>query len=76
VVAFRGGSVPEVIEEGVTGFVVDDLDQAIEATKRVDGLSRRTCRDLFESRFTAARMASDYLQLYRRVAASAAGLVA
>jgi glycosyltransferase involved in cell wall biosynthesis len=65
VVAYRGGSVTEIIEDGVTGFVVDDLEDAIRATKRVDQLSRRVCRQTFERRFSASRMASDYLELYR-----------
>ena len=72
VVAIRGGSVPEVLDEGVTGFICDDLEQAIEATRRVRTLDRRVCRRTFESRFTATRMAEEYIQLYRRVAAGAA----
>jgi glycosyltransferase involved in cell wall biosynthesis len=72
VVAIRGGSVPEVLDDGVTGFVCENLEQAIEATKRVHMLDRRTCRKRFEERFTAARMAEEYIQLYRRLAAGAA----
>ena len=72
VVAIRGGSVPEVLDDGVTGFVCEDLEQAIEATKRVHTLDRRSCRKRFEERFTAARMAEEYIQLYRRLAAGAA----
>jgi glycosyltransferase involved in cell wall biosynthesis len=64
VIAFRGGSVPEVLEHGCTGFVVDDLDDAVAATRRVGELSRRRCRETFEQRFTATRMARDYLDLY------------
>jgi len=67
VVAFRRGSVPEVIEDGVTGFVVDDIEHAVEAVKRLPELSRRDCRAAFERRFTAARMAEDYLALYDRM---------
>ena len=73
VVAFRGGSVAEVIDDGVTGFVVNDLEQAIDATQRVHTLDRRACRDAFERRFTAARMASAYVRLYRQLTSSAAG---
>ena len=69
VVAFRGGSVAEVIDHGVTGYVVNDLDQAIAATKRVHSLDRHVCRRQFEARFTATRMTDDYLQLYRRLMA-------
>jgi glycosyltransferase involved in cell wall biosynthesis len=71
VVAVRGGSVPEVIDHGVTGFICDDLDQAIEATRQIHTIDRRTCRRTFEHRFTAARMAEEYIQLYRRLAANA-----
>jgi len=71
VVAIRGGSVPEILEHGVTGYICDNLDQAIDATRRVHTLDRRTCRKAFERRFTAARMAEEYSQLYRRLAADA-----
>jgi glycosyltransferase involved in cell wall biosynthesis len=68
VVAWRCGSVPEVIDEGVTGFVVGDLDAAVRAVGRCAGLDRRRVRQAFDRRFTAARMARDYLAVYRRVA--------
>ena len=71
VVAIRGGSVPEVLDHGVTGFICDTLDQAIDATKRVHTLDRRACRRAFETRFTATRMAEEYIQLYRQQAAGA-----
>jgi glycosyltransferase involved in cell wall biosynthesis len=64
VIAFRGGSVPEVLEHGRTGFIVDDLDDAVAATRRVGELSRQRCREAFEEHFTASRMAHDYLELY------------
>lgn len=77
VIAFRGGSVPEIVEDGVTGFIVDDLQQAIEAARHVERIDRAACRRAFERRFTAAHMASRYLQLYRNLIQSAApGLVA
>ncbi len=69
VIAFPCGSVPEVMEDGVTGFVVPDVDRAVEAVGRVAGLDRWRCRAVFEERFSAARMARDYLALYERVAA-------
>ena len=72
VIAFRKGSVPEVVQDGVTGFVCDNFEQAIEATRRAHVLDRRTCRQRFEERFTAARMAEEYIQLYRRLAARVA----
>ena len=69
VVAFRGGSTPELIEHGVTGFVVDTLDEAIAATRAVPSLDRGRCRAVFERRFSAARMAADYCRLYERLVA-------
>jgi glycosyltransferase involved in cell wall biosynthesis len=69
VVAFRGGSVPEVIDQGVTGFLVDSIEEAVDATRAVAGLDRRRCRAVFERRFSATRMASDYLRLYERLRA-------
>ncbi len=67
VIAFRNGSVPEVIEDGVTGFIVENVDQAVEAVERVAGLSRARCRQVFEERFSAHRMARDYLAVYHRL---------
>jgi glycosyltransferase involved in cell wall biosynthesis len=69
VVAFSHGSVPEVMEDGVTGFVVQDVDEAVPAVERVSGLCRRKCRRVFEQRFTAARMTQDYLAVYERLLA-------
>jgi glycosyltransferase involved in cell wall biosynthesis len=69
VVAFRGGSVVEVIEEGVTGFVVDCMADAIEATRNVQRLSRQQCRGTFERRFNVTRMAADYVAVYERLVA-------
>jgi len=71
VIAWRGGAVCEIIEDGITGFVVDDLDQAIAAVGRLPTLDRRVCRARFEERFTSARMAADYLDIYQRLARSA-----
>jgi len=67
VIAYDGGAVSEVIEEGRTGFIVKELKDAAEAVRRVPELSRACCREAFEKRFTAARMASNYLQVYERV---------
>jgi glycosyltransferase involved in cell wall biosynthesis len=64
VVAYRKGSVPEVMRHGVSGFVVSGLDEAVKATQRALGLSRRRCREYFEERFTVERMARDYLDIY------------
>jgi glycosyltransferase involved in cell wall biosynthesis len=67
VIAWKNGSVPEIIEEGVTGFVADSIPEAVEALDRVQWLDRATCRKRFEERFDAARMARDYLQVYRQL---------
>ena len=67
VIAWRNGSVPEVIEDGVTGFVVSSIEEAAEAVERVASLSRHTCRRVFEERYDAARMARDYVEVYRRL---------
>jgi glycosyltransferase involved in cell wall biosynthesis len=64
VVAFRCGSIPEVMRDGVSGFVVDDMESAVAATRRAVTLSRARCRAYFEQRFLARRMAQDYLQIY------------
>jgi glycosyltransferase involved in cell wall biosynthesis len=65
VIAFRRGSVPEVVEHGVTGFIVDDEEQALQAIKQLRELDRSRVRDGFERRFTARRMAEDYVRHYR-----------
>ena len=75
VVAFRGGSVAEVIDHGVTGFVVDTLDEAIAATRDVSRLDRRQCRATFERRFNVTRMAAEYVAIYERLKAHASGAV-
>jgi glycosyltransferase involved in cell wall biosynthesis len=67
VLAFRNGSVTEVIDEGVTGYTVDTIDEATAALPRVMALDRRAVRRRFEERFTAARMAKDYLGIYRNL---------
>jgi glycosyltransferase involved in cell wall biosynthesis len=72
VIAYRRGSVPEVIEEGVTGFVVDDVEGAVAALGRIDEISRARCRETFERRFSAARMTQEYLEVYRRLLRRAA----
>lgn len=69
VVAWRCGSVPEIIEDGVTGFIVENMRDAIEATKKISKLSRKNCRKSFEERFTSSRMAKDYLKIYRKIIA-------
>ena len=73
VIAWRNGSVPEVIDNGVSGFIVDTVDDAVQAVDRVARLSRQACRRAFEARFDARRMALDYLEVYRRVVNRSSG---
>jgi glycosyltransferase involved in cell wall biosynthesis len=67
VIAYDCGSVPEVMEDGVTGFIVRDLDDAVKGVNRIRDLSRSRCREVFERRFAAERMASDYVDIYMRL---------
>jgi glycosyltransferase involved in cell wall biosynthesis len=69
VVAFARGSVPEVMRDGVSGFIVEDLEQAVRAVPRALALSRAACRAYFEDRFQVARMAEDYVRIYERILA-------
>jgi len=73
VIAWRNGSVPEVVDPGVTGFIVESIDQAVEALDRVSVLDRMNVRRRFEQRFAVERMADDYLALYRQAADVADG---
>ena len=66
-IAFRAGSVPEVIEDGVSGFVVEGEDEALQAIHRLKELDRRKVRARFEERFTATRMTRDYVTLYQEL---------
>ena len=68
VIAFRRGSVPEVVEHGRTGFIVEDVQGASAAIANLDRIDRASVRRRFEERWTARRMADDYLSLYRRLA--------
>jgi glycosyltransferase involved in cell wall biosynthesis len=65
-IAFRNGSVPEIIEDGVGGFIVDSVEAAVNAVERVGFIDRQSCRAAFESRFTSQRMARDYLRIYNQ----------
>jgi glycosyltransferase involved in cell wall biosynthesis len=71
VIAYRRGSMPELIEHGVTGFLVDSFDEAVEAIDRLEEIDRAACRRAVESRFTVDRMADRYLELYQRIIAGA-----
>jgi glycosyltransferase involved in cell wall biosynthesis len=72
VIAWSCGSVPEVIDHGVTGFIVDSLGGAVRAVENVHTLSRQRCREVFEKRFSVERMAADYVALYEKLLAESA----
>ena len=67
VIAFRRGSVGEVVNDGETGFVCHDVESAVRAYERVEALDRVHCREVFEERFSAQRMAEDYVRAYQQV---------
>ena len=67
VIACPCGSVPEVVDHGASGLIVDSVDDAAEAVHAVSRLSRRRCREVFERRFTTRRMAEDYVRTYGRL---------
>jgi glycosyltransferase involved in cell wall biosynthesis len=72
VIAFPCGSVPEVLDEGQSGFIVRSVDEAVRAVEGLDTFDRRLARRTFEARFTATHMANDYLDLYERLLAGRA----
>src|SRR5262249_54680155 len=72
VIAFNRGSAPEVVEDGLTGFIVEDVNGAIGAVDRLGHLSRDKVRRRVEERFTARRMGQDYLSVYRSLMTTAA----
>jgi len=67
VIAYDRGSMPELIQNGSTGFIVDDLDAAVQAVSKINMLDRRACRDEVERRFTCQRMAHEYVAVYHRI---------
>lgn len=67
VLAYRRGSIPEIVEDNVTGFVCEGIDSMATAVRRVSELDRRRCRQGFEQRFTVSRMAQDYLRVYQQL---------
>lgn len=68
VIAFPQGAVPEIVKDGVSGFLVSNVEAAVRAVKRIPSISRHTCRAYFEERFSARRMCEAYLQVYEKVA--------
>ena len=73
VIAWRRGAVPEIVDHGITGFVVDSFDEAVVAVARLGELDRRKIRATFERRFSAGRMAEDYVKIYQTLLRSDAG---
>lgn len=67
VIAFDRGSMPEIIRDGATGFIVDDIDGAVNAVSAVKTIDRSVCRSDVEKRFSSARMARDYVRVYRKI---------
>ena len=65
VIAYDSGSVGEVMEDGCTGYIVSNMREAVAAAERVGGIDRRRCREVFEQRFTAGRMARRYVEVYQ-----------
>ena len=70
VLAYRCGSIPEIIADGVTGFVCNNLEEMVKAIERLPLIRRQRCRDAFTTRFTVERMVHDYLGIYERMAAA------
>jgi glycosyltransferase involved in cell wall biosynthesis len=73
VIAYNRGAAPEIVEDGVTGFVVEDETSAIAAVRNISTLSRAVIREKFEQRFTSTRMARDYLKSYETVCSQMTG---
>jgi glycosyltransferase involved in cell wall biosynthesis len=67
VIAYGSGSVPEVIDDGVTGFIVDSVEGAVDAVRRIGSLDRRLIRRIFEKRFSARRMCLKYVEIYQKL---------
>lgn len=70
VIAFRRGSMPEIVRDGVTGFLVDNVGEAVAAVERLDELDRAECRRHVERHFNVDRMVDDYIRVYQRILAS------
>jgi glycosyltransferase involved in cell wall biosynthesis len=70
VIAFRCGAVPEIMEDGLTGFVVDGVEDAVAAVGKLGQLFRPTIRSRFEERFSARAMAREYVKIYQELATS------
>ncbi len=71
VVAFKRGSMPELVTDGINGFLVSDVSEAVEAVRQIGKLSRRACREIAERRFSRGRMVDEYLRVYSEILAKA-----
>jgi glycosyltransferase involved in cell wall biosynthesis len=69
VIAYRAGALPDIVDEGVTGWLVDDVEGMADAIRRVDAIDPAACRAAALARFSQTRMIEDYMKLYRRLAA-------
>jgi glycosyltransferase involved in cell wall biosynthesis len=69
VIAWRRGSVPEVVDDGRSGYIIDSIEEGVAAVEAIGRLDRATCRRVFEQRFDASRMAMEYVDVYRRIVA-------
>jgi glycosyltransferase involved in cell wall biosynthesis len=67
VIAYGSGSIPEVIDDAVTGYIVDSIEGAVDAVTRIDALDRRLIRSIFEDRFSARRMCLNYVEIYQKL---------
>ena len=67
VIAYKRGSVPEVVKDGKTGFIVNSIDKGVRAVKRIDEIKREDCRNFVEKNFTQEIMVSRYEELYYRL---------
>jgi len=67
VIAYRRGSVPEVMQDGITGFIVNNLDEAVAAVEKIEQLDRAQCRRVFEQKYSARRMTYDYVTAYNQL---------
>ncbi|TGT19363.1 glycosyltransferase, partial [Mesorhizobium sp. M3A.F.Ca.ET.174.01.1.1] len=76
VIAFDHGAAREIVEHGVTGFLVDSVDEAVAALTKIDSISRAACRAAFERRFTVERMVDQYLDIYEAMVRAAQPLQA
>jgi glycosyltransferase involved in cell wall biosynthesis len=76
VIAYRRGSVPEIVDDGITGYIVDSMEAAALAVRRIETLDRRIVRRIFEQRFGAQRMCQSYVDIYRRISGGEPDLTA